>query len=229
MFKPTEFYRDGLTTKLNLDIHTGAIKEVLERNLQQYNSPAAMAAIQSRTAVYKMLRETDIPVAVALTEELDASQYHIPPLVGYAEPRTDGGVQFNLCFSKEADASSIMMVAEHELIHAQDMRDGRLVMDYANNAIYWDGERYESMPLPRIGEVDFRHEYVDMAIAFAKYAAQPWEARANANMWHRIFAGFGELVEAYGVVWSNEWNESAIREYMLNNEVELDVAVKMAK
>lgn len=223
MFMNKEFYLDGINLSTGLADPELAIGT--RAYINTFNSEGAMAVLKKHPKAYKMIAESDVPVAISLYEEFTPEMGENPSQFACMEARHDGTAQIRLIFPKRVSERWLLCFFQHELVHAQDLRDGRYTLT-GLHTVQWDGVEHDLMAPPMPKWIKPWAQYVKDTIYLAKYASQPWEARANAHMWDIVSPGFGKLVSRYGTPWRKEWDEAAIREYMLTNGAGLGEAIE---
>lgn len=109
---------------------------------------------------------------------------------------------------------------EHELIHVQQVRDGRLRYSDPDDTehVIWEGVKTRVFDVPSL-DCDYTvADGMRVLIAMMQYHAQPWETEAVNCAWHRVFGGClwpFDVVKQYGTIWPAHWSAKYVYKRML--------------
>lgn len=115
-----------------------------------------------------------------------------------------------LYYTKTTSLWDFVNVVEHELIHAQQILDGRLSYAAYDDMehLIWEGEMVVSLPVPTIADTT-PAGIAAATISAMRYYSQPWEFEAMHDEWTMSFCGrkWPEMVIArYGTLWPAHWS-----------------------
>lgn len=146
--------------------------------------------------------------------------YTMPPKEGDS---TLGGMP-SLVFFINSDTcfEDIERTWKHETIHIKQIIAGRLAL--RENECYWEGVKYELLPLPDISFSEGHPEFARQVIRVLQYYAQPWELEAQRGNWDTRSSTFRlccKLIEKHQTCWKSTWNDkyrcNLIQRYGLYN------------
>lgn len=130
----------------------------------------------------------EIPTCIVDRTEFKELEGKLFGLTTHGEDKLPKVVMF---IGRNVTDEQIRALKSHEYKHAQQILEGRLVLECASSQVIWEGKKYRSRsieqwtPIDEIGLMAQRLEYM-------AYCAQPWEFEANEGFWNVIAPEFGD-------------------------------------
>lgn len=161
----------------------------------------------------------ELPVAVALSPADD--DMPAGTAAGITTMCIETGEPAILLYYTDSVAlDEFVNLVEHEMVHAQQVIDGRLsYVAYDEQAkLIWEGVIVDSLQ-PCLGPVDGTKEASAAALIHTlQYYSQPWEFEAVRGEYEVAFGGRTwprKIVERYGTLWPKHWSAEYVQERLM--------------
>lgn len=166
------------------------------------------------------------PVVVRLLEESETKyclcdatgQIAHSQVYGVATTDDDTNEPAVLLFiTRDSHLDVLLDVIDHEAIHVQQFKDGRL--SFKGDRIVWLGEVQDSIDIPAITEDATLEEKAAYQIIIMQYYSQPWEFEAINGRWDVLFGKVCwpyDIIEKYGTLWPSHWDRDHVHSRLVS-------------